>query len=234
MHLNRKQVDTGPIASLRDVWKAYKGEEYILKGIDLGIGHGDFLCILGPSGAGKSTLLRIIGLLDRPSRGEVEVFGRNVAELSDDEAARIRLERIGYIFQSIDLIPHITIRENIEVPMYLRGVRGAERRTRALELLDRFGLRHLADRYPHEVSLGEQQRVAAMRALANGPSLIIADEPVAHLDEENAQLLFELLKTLNREDSVSIVMATTSEEEAGVADRVYLLRRGRLSLGYQV
>ncbi|RLG51519.1 MAG: hypothetical protein DRO00_07095 [Thermoproteota archaeon] len=234
MHLNRKQVDTGPIASLRDVWKAYKGEEYILKGIDLGIGHGDFLCILGPSGAGKSTLLRIIGLLDRPSRGEVEVFGRNVAELSDDEAARIRLERIGYIFQSIDLIPHITIRENIEVPMYLRGVRGAERRARALELLDRFGLRHLADRYPHEVSLGEQQRVAAMRALANGPSLIIADEPVAHLDEENAQLLFELLKTLNREDSVSIVMATTSEEEAGVADRVYLLRRGRLSLGYQV
>ena len=234
MHLNRKQVDTGPIASLRDVWKAYKGEEYILKGIDLGIGHGDFLCILGPSGAGKSTLLRIIGLLDRPSRGEVEVFGRNVAELSDDEAARIRLERIGYIFQSIDLIPHITIRENIEVPMYLRGVRGAERRTRALELLDRFGLRHLADRYPHEVSLGEQQRVAAMRALANGPSLIIADEPVAHLDEENAQLLFELLKTLNREDSVSIVMATTSEEEARVADRVYLLRRGRLSLGYQV
>jgi len=227
-------VDTGPIASLRDVWKAYKGEEYILKGIDLGIGHGDFLCILGPSGAGKSTLLRIIGLLDRPSRGEVEVFGRNVAELSDDEAARIRLERIGYIFQSIDLIPHITIRENIEVPMYLRGVRGAERRARALELLDRFGLRHLADRYPHEVSLGEQQRVAAMRALANGPSLIIADEPVAHLDEENAQLLFELLKTLNREDSVSIVMATTSEEEAGVADRVYLLRRGRLSLGYQV
>jgi len=234
MHLNRKQVDTGPIASLRDVWKAYKGEEYILKGIDLGIGHGDFLCILGPSGAGKSTLLRIIGLLDRPSRGEVEVFGRNVAELSDDEAARIRLERIGYIFQSIDLIPHITIRENIEVPMYLRGVRGAERRARALELLDRFGLRHLADRYPHEVSLGEQQRVAAMRALANGPSLIIADEPVAHLDEENAQLLFELLKTLNREDSVSIVMATTSEEEAGVADRVYLLRRGRLSLGYHV
>lgn len=228
------QENAEPIASLKDVWKAYKGEEYILKGVYLRIGHGDFLCILGPSGAGKSTLLRIIGLLDRPSKGEVVVFGRNLAEMSDDEATRIRLERIGFIFQSINLIPHITIRENIEVPMYLRGVRGAERRAKALELLDRFGLRHLADRYPHEVSLGEQQRVAAMRALANGPSMIIADEPVAHLDEENAQLLFGLLKTLNREDSVSVVMATTSEEEARVANRVYLLRRGRLSLGDHV
>lgn len=228
MHVNSTETGVTPIASLRDVWKAYKGEDYVLKGVSLKVRNGDFLCILGPSGAGKSTLLRIMGLLDKPSRGEVKLFGRSAAELSDDEAARIRLERIGFIFQSLNLIPHITIRENIEVPMYLKGMRGTERRRRALELLERFGLRHLAERYPHEVSLGEQQRVAALRAIANNPSLIIADEPVAHLDEDNAKLLFEMLRRLNREDSVAIVMATTSEEEAKVADKIYLLRRGVL------
>lgn len=215
------------VAILNDVWKSYSGREFVLKEINLKLEEGDSVIIKGRSGAGKTTLLRIIGLLEKTSKGSVVVFGREASGLNDVEAAAIRLNDIGFIFQDLNLIPHLTILENIELPMYVKGVPADERRTRGLDLLKRFDLAWLAERYPDEASQGEKQRVAAIRALVNRPRLILADEPAVHLDEENAELLFDLFRSFNK-DKASVVMTSTGDEDMKLAKTTYLLNAGVL------
>ena len=213
-----------------DIWKTYVDEQFVLKNVQLTLNEAEFASIQGRSGAGKSTLLRIVGLLEKMDRGELYLFGQATNGLSEKQRAKLRLEKIGFVFQSLNLIPHITATENIEVPLWLKKVNAAKRKERALELLNNFGLKSLADRFPHQMSLGEQQRVAVLRALANEPSLILADEPTAHLDEDNAEILFDLLRRLNKEFGTSILMTTTSVEESDVARTRYHLSHGTLEV----
>ena len=213
-----------------DLWKTYVDDQFVLKNVQLSLTEGDFVSIQGRSGAGKSTLLRIVGLLEKMDRGELYLFGEATNDLSEKQRSKLRLEKIGFVFQALNLIPHITAMENIEVPLWLKKVNVAKRKERALDLLSKFGLKSLADRFPHQMSLGEQQRVAVLRALANEPSLILADEPTAHLDEDNAEILFDLLRRLNKEFGTSILMTTTSVEESDVARIRYRLSHGTLEV----
>ncbi|MDE1858225.1 MAG: ABC transporter ATP-binding protein [Thaumarchaeota archaeon] len=220
-----------PVLSLTDVWKSYSEDDHVLKGVSLRVGKGEFVGIYGRSGSGKSTLLRLMGLLDRPTRGSVQFAGADVSAVSSSEAARIRREKLGYVFQGFNLIPHVTALENIEVPMWLCGVRGDERRERALADLKRFGLERLAGRYPMEMSHGEQQRVAAVRAMVTRPSLILADEPTSSLDDDNAKVLLDLVSAFNRDLGTTVVMVSTSADEAKAGSKVYRLSSGTLSPG---
>ncbi|MDG7012815.1 MAG: ABC transporter ATP-binding protein [Nitrososphaerota archaeon] len=218
-----------PVLALEDVWKSYADGEAVLKGVTLSVYEGEFVGIYGRSGSGKSTLLRLMGLLDRPTKGSVAVLGADASALSDSAAARMRRERLGFVFQGFNLIPHITALENIEVPMWLAGVPKEERRARATADLKHFGLEGLAGRYPGEMSHGEQQRVAAIRAMANRPGLILADEPTSALDDESAKVFLDLVARFNRELRTTVVMVSTSEEEAGAGTAVYRLSGGALS-----
>ncbi|MDG6956299.1 MAG: ABC transporter ATP-binding protein [Nitrososphaerota archaeon] len=222
-------MTTDQALALEDVWKAYPEGSQVLRGVSLSVAPGEFVGIFGRSGSGKSTLLRIMGLLDRPSKGTVKVLGAEASKLDDPSVASLRREKLGYIFQGFNLIPHITALENIEVPMWLAGVRGQERRERALADLKHFGLDGLAGRYPREMSHGEQQRVAAIRAMANRPGVILADEPTSSLDDESARVFIELVSRFNRELGTTVVMVSTSEEEARAAAAVYRLSSGTLA-----
>lgn len=217
------------IVAARGVWKSHIDEQYVLKGVDLIIHEGEFVTILGRSGAGKTTLLKLIGLLEKVNKGELIVFGRNAEELSEEDRAKMRLDRMGFVFQALNLVPHLTARENIEVPLWLKKVESSKRREKALELLSRFELGHLQGRLPSQMSLGEQQRVAVLRAIANDPQLLLADEPAAHLDEENATQLFKLMSDLNRGMGMCIISTTTSADEAEVASIRYSLSYGVLN-----
>jgi putative ABC transport system ATP-binding protein len=213
----------GAIVGLESVSKSYGGEEFVLRSVDLTVSRGEFVGIHGRSGSGKSTLLRIMGLLDSPTKGKVSILGEDTSAFGDSQSAKFRREKLGFIFQGFNLIPHITAVENIEVPMWLNGVEGKERRKRAMDDLERFGLEKLAGRYPREMSHGEQQRVAAVRAMVNRPSLILADEPTSSLDDENAKVLVGLIARFNRELGTTIVMVSTDPEEAKAGTVVYRL-----------
>ena len=213
---------------LINVWKIYPPNETVLRGVDLKVNIGSFISIRGKSGVGKSTLLRIIGLLDEPSKGRVFILGNDASKLDDDEASKMRLNHIGFVFQFFNLMPSLTVLENIELPMALAGVKGEVRKKRAMELLERFGLSRLADKLPSQLSGGEQQRVAVLRALANEPDIILADEPTANLDEENSEILLDLFKEINREELVTIILTTVSVEERLPTNHDYILRNGKL------
>jgi putative ABC transport system ATP-binding protein len=215
------------LIELSNVWKSY-GAIDVLRGVNLTVGEGDFISIRGKSGAGKTTLLKIIGLLDAPDKGEVKIFGRSVNGLSDDERSELRLRYIGFIFQFFNLIPSLTVLENVELPLALAGVGWRERRKRALDLLEYFGLAGLAWRFPNTLSGGERQRVAIIRALSNNPKIILADEPTSSIDDENSQLLMNLLTEINRGRKVTIILTTTDLYEKLPADRSFLLREGQL------
>jgi putative ABC transport system ATP-binding protein len=215
------------LIELSNVWKSY-GAIDVLRGVNLTVGEGDFISIRGKSGAGKTTLLKIIGLLDAPDKGEVKIFGRSVNGLSDDERSELRLRYIGFIFQFFNLIPSLTVLENVELPLALAGVGWRERRKRALDLLEYFGLAGLAWRFPNTLSGGERQRVAIIRALSNNPKIILADEPTSSIDDENSQLLMNLLTEINRGRKVTIILTTTDLYEKLPADRSFLLRDGQL------
>ena len=213
---------------LINVWKHYTNNVPVLRGINLSVPVGGFISIRGKSGAGKTTLLRLIGLLDRPTSGQIFLLGSEVSWMSDGEASRVRLKHIGFIFQSFNLIPSLTVLENIELPMALLGVEKRARRRRAAELLERFGMERLANRFPAELSGGEQQRVAILRAIANNPDIILADEPTSNLDEENSQLVYELFSEINRENLTTIVVTEVSLEEKLPTSEDYLLKNGTL------
>jgi putative ABC transport system ATP-binding protein len=213
---------------LSNVLKKYGATE-VLRGVDLTVGEGEFVSIRGKSGAGKTTLLKIAGLLESPDGGEIKLLGRAVNGLGDEEKSRLRLHSIGFVFQFFNLIPSLTVLENIELPLALAGVGKHERRRRAVELLEYFGLTGLAGRFPETLSGGERQRVAVIRAMANSPKIILADEPTSSIDDENSQLLMDLLKKINRERKVTIILTTTDLYEKLPTNRDFILKDGRLT-----
>lgn len=215
------------VIELHNVSKNYNGLE-ILKGVNLSVEEGEFISIRGKSGVGKTTLLRIIGLLESPDAGDVRILGRAANELSDHEKSKLRLKAIGFIFQFFNLIPTLTVLENIELPLALAGVKKQERLKRAKELLQYFGLSDLAERFPETLSGGEKQRIAVIRALINNPKIILADEPTSSIDEENSKLLIKLLEKINTEKKVTILLTTTDLYEKLPTTRDYTLKDGHL------
>jgi putative ABC transport system ATP-binding protein len=184
-----------------------------LCGVNLKVETGDFVSILGPSGSGKSTLLNLIGALDKPTGGKLLVEGTDVTALNDNQLTDLR-RRIGFVFQFFNLIPRITARENVELSMSIAGVSKSERRRRAEEVLDTVGLKERMNHKPTELSGGEQQRVAIARALANDPKFFLMDEPTGNIDSKNANEIIDLVKKLNEERSVTIIMVTHDQHLA--------------------
>lgn len=199
-----------------------------LTDINLTIEKGEFVAIIGPSGSGKSTLMNVLGLLDTPSEGEYLLDGQNVAGLKDRRLARIRLEKIGFIFQSFNLLPRLSVIQNVELPLAYSGIRGRKRRARAMELLKLVGLEERAGYRPNQISGGQTQRVAIARALINTPSLILADEPTGNLDTKSSTAIIDELRRLNREQGTTIVVVTHNPEIAEQTDRVITVRDGRI------
>lgn len=201
---------------------------HALTDIDLEIPRQDFLCLSGPSGSGKSTLLNLIGGLDKPTSGEVEVDGIKLASLDKGALAKLRLRRIGFVFQAYNLIPVLTARENVEFVMQLQGVPAELRAEKAMAILKEVGLSDLADRRPGELSGGQQQRVAVARAIVSEPSLVLADEPTANLDSRTAQALMELLVHMNTEHNVTFVFSTHDKLVMDFSRRLIKLHDGRI------
>jgi putative ABC transport system ATP-binding protein len=195
----------------------------VLRDISFELEPGGFLAITGPSGSGKSTLLGLLAGLDRPTRGRVVLDGRDLAALTEDERARVRAEAVGFVFQSFHLIPTLTARENVQVPLELRGEDG---RARAAELLERVGLADRGHHYPAQLSGGEQQRVAVARAFVHRPKILFADEPTGNLDAANGQNVVSLLGEMNREVGTTLVLVTHEVDLAARARRTIRLRDG--------
>jgi putative ABC transport system ATP-binding protein len=215
------------IVELIGIYKSYGATE-ILKGVNLTIKQGDFLSIRGKSGVGKTNLFKIMGLLENPDKGTVNIFGKDVSKLKDDQKTNLRLNQMGLVFQFFNLIPSLTVMENIELPMVLIGVKKNQRQQRAQELLKFFDITKLAVRYPENLSGGEKQRIAIIRALVNYPAMLLADEPTSSIDDENSALLIELLRKINKEQKVAIVLTSTDLYEKLPTTQNYLLRDGQL------
>jgi putative ABC transport system ATP-binding protein len=198
----------------------------ILQSLTLEIPGGEFLAIVGPSGSGKSTLLGLIAGLDAPTTGHVLIDGVDITELDEDALARLRGEKIGFVFQFFHLIPSLTAHENVAVPMEIAGAPDARERARAL--LEEVGLTGRSHHYPSQLSGGEQQRVALARALANDPRIVLADEPTGNLDSTNGRHIMELLRNIHRARGTTIVLVTHDAELAGMADARLTMRDGRV------
>jgi putative ABC transport system ATP-binding protein len=217
------------VVECRDIERVYRDDGVpvrALAGVDFLVERGDFVSLAGPSGSGKSTLLNCIGGLDRPTTGTVSVDGVELGALGSSELAGIRLRKVGFVFQSYNLIPVLSARENVEFIMQLQGVTAAERHRRALAMLDSLGIGELAERRPGELSGGQQQRVAVARAIVSEPVLLLADEPSANLDSKTTANLLELLTEINRERSMTIVTATHDPAVMAYARRQVQLQDG--------
>lgn len=199
-----------------------------LRGVDLDIQRGEFVALMGPSGCGKTTLLNLIGAIDTPSRGTLRVDGVALELLSEDQLADLRRDRLGVVFQFYNLLPTLSARENVELPMQFQGASPRARKERALWLLDRVGLKDRADHKPAELSGGEQQRVSIARALANQPALVLLDEPTGDLDSATGREILALLGDLNRREQVTLLVATHDPLVAETSARIIRLRDGRV------
>ena len=222
-----------PIILVDNIHKSYlMGKEAVpaLRGVSLEIQRGEFVCLMGPSGSGKTTLLNVVGGLDEPSRGHLVVDGENLVSLSENELARLRLDKMGFIFQNYNLLSNFTAQENVEAPMVLAKVSRKERRERAHKLLERVGLGDRTHHYPSELSGGQQQRVAIARALANNPPILIGDEMTGDLDSETGFAIMRLIKELN-EEGMTVVFVTHDPRMAEFAERVVELQDGKLLNG---
>ena len=214
-----------------DVHKDYQlGAERVhaVRGVSLEVTRGEYVAIVGPSGSGKSTLLHMLGGIDDATSGHVEVLGTSLEGLGDDDLTRLRLTRLGFVFQRFHLLPVLTARENIELPMAEAGARAAERKARALDLLDYVGLRQRAGHRATQLSGGEMQRVAIARALANHPALLLADEPTGELDATTGHEILALFRRLH-EDGVTLVVVTHDDRLAAEAGRVVRMLDGRVT-----
>jgi putative ABC transport system ATP-binding protein len=216
------------IISMKQIRKVYdtgKVKVEALKGIDLAIDEGELVAIVGPSGSGKSTLMNLLGCLDTPSSGEYQLAGENVAGVTRDQLAEIRNRRVGFVFQNFNLLPHITSLENVELPMLFGGMRPAERRERATELLERVGLGERGEHKPTELSGGQMQRVAIARALAMNPDIVLADEPTGNLDTTSGSDIMSLFTDLWKQGR-TLVIITHDPALAKRASRVVEVRDG--------
>ena len=197
--------------------------------VSLRVAEGEYLAVMGPSGSGKSTLLNVLGLLDRPDEGQYWLGGQDIATLSEPALAQLRGHRIGFVFQSFHLIPRLTARENVELPLMLCGVLPAERHRRSQQLLGELGLDNRADHRPAELSGGQRQRVAIARAMAMAPRLILADEPTGNLDSRSGEEVITLLEGLNREQGITLMVVTHDPRLGERAGRRILMNDGRIS-----
>jgi putative ABC transport system ATP-binding protein len=212
-----------------DVTRSYRMDGIsvdALRGVSLTIEEGDYAAIIGPSGSGKSTLMHLLGCLDRPTTGLLQVRGKDVATLDDSELAELRNQTIGFVFQSFQLLPRTTALENVALPLVYRGVRRAERRRRAIEALEAVNLGHRIGHRPTQMSGGEQQRVAIARALIGEPAVLLADEPTGNLDTVNGDEVMAILERLNKERGVAVVLVTHEAEIARRARRIVRMRDG--------
>ena len=220
-----------PVLVARDLSKDYPmngGAVHALRGVSLEIRRGEFAAVVGPSGSGKSTLLQLLGGIDTPSSGAVELLGIRLGTLSDRELTRLRLTRLGFVFQRFHLLPVLTARENVELPMAEAGLSRDARRERAAELLDYVGLAHRQAHRVTQLSGGEMQRVAIARALANRPALLLADEPTGELDAATGQEILALFRRLHR-DGTTLVVVTHDEHLADQAERIIHMLDGRIA-----
>ncbi len=219
------------VVRTQDVKKVYEmGDVRVsaLKGVDIEIEQGEYISIMGPSGSGKTTLFNMVGGLDKPSDGKVYIDDVDVAQLDAYELAWLRCRKIGYIFQTFNLIPVMTALENVTLPMVFAGLTSDEARDKGVELLKKVGLGDRVSHKPFELSGGQQQRVAVARAFANDPALILADEPTGNLDLRTGTEIIELLREMNKESGVTVVSATHDHKMLSVSDRVVWVRDGRV------
>jgi lipoprotein-releasing system ATP-binding protein len=223
------------LLELKNIAKNYdipSGERHVsvLKDISLQVDHGESIAIVGPSGSGKSTLLNIIGALDKPSSGEVSLLDKNLAECDDTELSRIRNREIGFVFQLHHLLPQCTVLENVLIPTIPLGLKkqSKEAQERAKKLLERVGLGEHLDYFPAQLSGGEMQRVAVVRALVNRPKLVLADEPTGSLDRDSSENLGQLLVEMNKEEGTTLITVTHSIDFARLMEKVFILQNGAL------
>jgi putative ABC transport system ATP-binding protein len=214
--------------NLTKVYEAGENRVVALSDVGLQVGRGEFMSIMGPSGSGKTTLLSMLGCFDKPTSGQVVIDGLNVTSMRESELPKIRAEKVGFIFQAFNLIPTLTALENVELPMERGKIPKGKREGRALKLLESVGLKDKADRKPSRLSAGEQQRVAIARALANGPAIILADEPTGNLDSKTGWDIIQLLRKLRREEGSTIILVTHDKQMASLSDRMLFLRDGKL------
>ncbi len=219
------------LLKLVDVSKTYLPDSHpveALKKTNLDIKKGDYIAIMGPSGSGKSTLMHLIGLLDVPTTGKVIFEGKNVSGLSETDLAKIRNQKIGFVFQTFNLIPRVSVLNNVELPLFYSGVAKIERKKRANEVLTKVGLSERLSHYPNQLSGGEQQRVAIARALVNNPTIILADEPTGNLDSKTGSEIVKLFRQLNKEGN-TFVMVTHDQEIARNCRRIVKIKDGEIT-----
>ncbi|MCQ5337736.1 MAG: ABC transporter ATP-binding protein [Candidatus Methanomethylicia archaeon] len=225
---NLKNEEKQWIITTIDLWKIYKSgkiEYPALRGINMKIRKGEFIAIVGPSGSGKSTLLNLLGALDRPTKGKVIIDGIDISKLKSNELAELRNKKLGFIFQTFNLIPYMSALDNVEVPMIASGIPPKERKERARKLLELVGLKGFEKNRPSELSGGQQQKVAIARALVNNPQIILADEPTGNLDSKSANEIIEILYDLNKR-GVTIILVTHNLNLIKYCHRVFWLKDG--------
>lgn len=205
-------------------------EIYALRGANLKVLEGEFVAVVGPSGSGKTTLLNVIGTLEKPTKGKVYINGVDTGTLSVDETAKFRRQNIGFVFQFFNLVDALTVYENIELPLVFDGVPYEERKKRIERILKEFQLRHLSTKFPEELSSGERQRVAIMRALINEPKIMLADEPTGNLDSKTGIEILSLFEELNKEKGITILMVTHDLSAAKRTKRILHMRDGKITV----
>ncbi|MAH49352.1 hypothetical protein CMI37_26245 [Candidatus Pacearchaeota archaeon] len=219
------------LIQLKDVSKYYHMGDNVVKavdGVDISISKGDFVAIMGPSGSGKSTAMNLVGSLDIPSKGKIFLDGEDISQMDESDLAQVRGKKIGFIFQNFNLIPNLTVKENVMLPMMFQGLDSFERAKIAEELLEKVELDDRMDHYPNQISGGQMQRVAIARALANDPDVILADEPTGNLDTKTGEKVMAFLKKLNQEGKTIIMVTHEPELAEAYARRVFWLKDGKV------
>jgi len=232
-----QQPEAPPVIQLEHIHKVYSMgdvEVHALRGVSLTIREGEFVAIMGASGSGKSTTMNIVGCLDQPTRGHYILDGEDVSQMSKDERADIRCQKIGFVFQGFNLLSRTSALENVELPMLYAGVESGQRDQRAMEALAAVGLTGREQNHPNQLSGGQQQRVAVARALVNNPALILADEPTGNLDSRTSVEVMEIFQRLNRERGITLVLVTHEPDIAEYAQRVIVFKDGKIKKDYQI
>ena len=215
------------LENVEKVYRTSRIETVALSGITLNVAEGEFVSVMGPSGCGKSTLLNIIGLLDAPSKGTVQINGAPITAYADRQLASMRNKDLGFIFQTFHLVSDLNVLDNVQIPLLYRSMSNRERRQRASAALERVGLGARMQHFPAQLSGGQQQRVAVARAIVGGPKILLADEPTGNLDSQMGDEIMDLLKTLNQQEKTTVVMVTHDQQKAEQTNRIVRLFDGR-------